>query len=169
MVEPLNRAPQPVGRAAIARTLGFLALWVVLIGPGLLDLAVGVFAAAAAAWTSILLTPPARSRLRWTAVLAVLPYFLWKSLVAGADVAWRALAWRVRVNPGFVTYPVALAAGPPRTFFAMFTSLMPGTLPCADESGSLVYHCLDIERPVAADLAKDEALLAGTLKAAGDD
>ncbi|MGH6623416.1 MAG: Na+/H+ antiporter subunit E [Burkholderiaceae bacterium] len=151
------------------RTLGFLALWVVLIGPGLLDLAVGVFAAAAAAWTSLRLTPPVPSRLRWSAVLAVLPYFLWKSLLAGADVAWRALAWRVRVNPGFITYPVALEVGTPRTFFAMFTSLMPGTLPCADEAGGLVYHCLDIERAVAADLAKDEALLAATLKGAGDE
>lgn len=153
----------------MTRTLAFLALWVVFIGPDLLDLAIGVFAAAAAAGTSLLLTPPVPSRLRWTAVLAVLPYFLWKSLVAGADVAWRALAWRVRVNPGFVTYPVALEAGTPRTFFAMFTSLMPGTLPCADEPGGLVYHCLDIERPVAADLARDEALLADTMKAAGDD
>lgn len=152
----------------LTRTLGFLALWVVLIGPGLLDVAVGVFAAAAAAWTSVRLTPPAPNRLRWTAVLRVVPYFLWKSLLAGADVARRALAWRVRVNPGFITYPVALDPGPTRTVFAMFTSLMPGTLPCAGESGGLVYHCLDVDRPIAADLAGDEALLAGTLKAAGD-
>jgi len=108
------------------------------------------------------------AQLKAVTLLAVLPYFLWKSLLAGTDVARRALAWRVRVNPGFVTYPVALEPGPARTIFAMFTSLMPGTLPCADQPGGLVYHCLDVERPIVGDLAEDEALLAGTLKAADD-
>jgi multicomponent Na+:H+ antiporter subunit E len=38
---------------------------------------------------------------------------------------------------------------------------MPGTLPVGtDADGALVYHCLDLDQPVAAALAREEALLA---------
>jgi multicomponent Na+:H+ antiporter subunit E len=38
---------------------------------------------------------------------------------------------------------------------------MPGTLPVGtDRDGSLVYHCLDLDQPIASSLARDEALVA---------
>ena len=76
------------------------------------------------------------------------------------DVALRALAPRVRLAPGFVRYAVKARRGPARNAFAMYTSLMPGTLPAADEEGALVYHCLDGNPEVAAQLADDERRLA---------
>jgi len=42
---------------------------------------------------------------------------------------------------------------------------MPGTLPVGtDRNDALVYHCLDLDQPVAAGLARDEALLIGLRK-----
>ena len=143
-----------------ARALAFYALWVVLIGTAPPDLAFGVAAAAAATWASVALTPPAATRIRWGAALALLPRFAWQSLAAGFDVALRALAPRVRLAPGFVRYAVKARRGPARNAFAMYTSLMPGTLPAADEEGALVYHCLDGNPEVAAQLADDERRLA---------
>jgi multicomponent Na+:H+ antiporter subunit E len=164
-----NVADRSVPSALAARAATFYALWIVLIGVAPADLAAGVLAAGAAAWTSVLLSPPSPRRMRWGNALALVPYFLWKSLVAGVDVARRALAPRVRVNPGFVTYPTKLPRGAARNTFATFTSLMPGTVPCADEEDSLVYHCLDGGAAVADGLAADESRLCGTVGAAGDD
>jgi multicomponent Na+:H+ antiporter subunit E len=55
---------------------------------------------------------------------------------------------------------VRIPDGPRRAAFGAFTSLMPGTLPVGtDRDGSLVYHCLDLEQPITASLARDEALV----------
>lgn len=154
------------GRAAPIRFAGFFAFWIVLIGTAPADLAAGVPAAAAATWTSLALTPPSARRVRWLALPALVPSFLRKSLVAGLDVALRALSPRVRLDPGFVAYPVRFPRGAARNAFAMYTSLMPGTVPCADERDALVYHCLDQGQPVAAELADEEARIAGVAEAA---
>lgn len=143
----------------VARAAAFYALWVVLIGTAPGDLAFGVAAAAAATWASVVLTPPSATRIRWGAALALLPRFAWQSLTAGFDVALRALAPRVRLAPGFVRFAVKAPRGPARNAFAMYTSLMPGTLPAADEDGALVYHCLDGNPEVAVQLAADERRL----------
>jgi len=47
-------------RAIVRRWVGYLALWVALIGLDPLDLVVGGFAAAVAAWASLRLLPRAR-------------------------------------------------------------------------------------------------------------
>ena len=154
--------------ALAARALAFYALWIVLIGAAPADLAVGVLAAGAAAWVSVVLLPASPRRRRWGNTLALVPYFLWKSLVAGVDVARRALAPRVRIDPGFVGYPTRLPRGADRNAFATFTSLMPGTVPCADEDGRLIYHSLDRGTAVADELAADEARLGGTSAGAAD-
>ena len=57
--------------AAIVRGAGFLGLWVVLIGLHPIDLAVGVFAAAAATWTSLRLLPPEAGRIRFAVLVAL--------------------------------------------------------------------------------------------------
>jgi multicomponent Na+:H+ antiporter subunit E len=46
---------------------------------------------------------------------------------------------------------------------------MPGTLPAGtDESGRLIYHCLDVEQPVLQELGQEEAQLVAALGAAPD-
>jgi multicomponent Na+:H+ antiporter subunit E len=157
-----NAAALPV-RAALARGAGFLAVWVVLIGASLSDLAAGVPAAAAATWTSLALLPPGPHRLRLTAVLSLIPHFLWQSVVAGTDVARRAFDPRLPLRPGFVACPARFRSGPARNAFACYTSLLPGTLPVEDDGETLLYHCLDTGQPVAAELSREETALAQVL------
>ena len=146
-------------RAAVVRGLGLFGLWVLLIGVGPGDLAAGVPTTAAATWVSLRLLPPRRVRLRLVAMPGLALRFLWQSLLAGADVARRALHPRLTLRPGFVAYPVRFSPGPARQAFAALTSLMPGTLPVGEEDGNLLYHCLDVEQPVLKQLAAEEAAL----------
>jgi hypothetical protein len=87
---------------ALARFLGLAALWIVLIRsvqPA--DLAVGALTAAAATWVSLRFLPPDAGRVKFAALAARLPRFLWQSVVAGIDVARRALAPGMPLRTGF--------------------------------------------------------------------
>lgn len=150
-------------RAALMRGAGFLGLWVVLIGFAPADLAAGVVAAVAATCTSLRLLPPQPGRVRLTALLSLIPHFLWKSVVAGWDVARRALDPRLPLRTGFVGHPARFRSPLARNAFASYTSLLPGTLPVQDDGETLLYHCLDIEQPVAKELASEETVLTQAL------
>lgn len=151
--------PRNVFRASLARAAGFLALWLILFGLNAADLPVGMLTAAAATWASLRLMPPGPWRLRPLALLRLALRFLWQSIVAGADVARRALDPRLPLRPGFVAYPVYFPPGTARNAFATLTSLLPGTVPAGDERGQLVYHCLDVDQPVLSQLAAEETAL----------
>src|SRR5262249_61249713 len=88
--------------AAIARGAGFLALWIVLIGLDPLDLAVGVFTAAAATWVSLRLLPSGSLRLRFAALPGLALGFVRQSVVAGLGVARRGFAPRLPLPAGVV-------------------------------------------------------------------
>lgn len=151
--------PRNVLRGSLARAAGFLALWQMLFGLNPADLPVGMLTAAAATWASLRLLPPGPWRLRPLALARLARRFLWQSIVAGADVARRALDPRLPLRPGFVAYPVYFPPGTARNAFATLTSLLPGTVPAGDERGQLVYHCLDVDQPVLSQLAAEEAAL----------
>jgi multicomponent Na+:H+ antiporter subunit E len=147
-----------------ARAAGLLGFWLLLIGADPGDLAVGVPTALAAAWASQRLLPRGTRRVRPGALAAIALRLAGQSLVAGLDVARRALAPRLPLQPGFVSHPLRLAPGPARDAFCALTSLLPGTVPSGrDERGALLVHCLDVSRPVAAQLAADEARFARAL------
>jgi len=131
----------------------------VLTAAGPADLAAGVLATVAATWVSVRLLPPGRSRFSPTALCRLALGFLYQSVVAGVDVARRALDPRLPLRPGFVTYPVRLPPGNARNVFTTLTSLLPGTVPAGEANGQLVYHCLDVDQPVVAQLAAEEAAL----------
>jgi len=149
---------------AAQRGAAFLALWLVLLpslAPG--DLAVGVIASGLATAASLALLPPQRGGVRFVPLLAGIPRFLWQSIVAGVDVARRALAPNLPLATGFVDYRSALPRGHARNAFATITSLMPGTLPCGEHADAIEFHCLDVEQPVVAQLAEEERRLAAAL------
>ena len=147
-----------LGRGAL-----FLVFWAALYGVGRADLLVGVFAAALATQTSLWVLPPGAQRVRLLPLCALLPRFLWQSLLAGWDVARRSLDPGLPLQPGLVRYRVGLAPGLHRNTFAAITSLLPGTVPCGEEDGQLIYHCLDTRQPVLQQLAAEEALLGRAL------
>src|ERR1700756_4247535 len=90
--------------------------------------------------------------------------FARQSIVAGADVAWRALDPRLPLRPGFVNYPAWLPAGAALDAFCAFMSLAPGTLAAgSNESGPMVVHCLDVGQRVSSNLTADEERFARAL------
>lgn len=151
-------------RGAVPRAALFGAFWVMLSGGDPASFAAGAIAVVAATWTSLRLLPAGAWRLRPLALLGLVLRFLRQSIVAGADVAWRALDPRLPLQPGFVRYPLRLPPGPARDAFCTLTSLLPGTVPSGlDPNGDLVVHCLDLRQPVLEQLAEEEARLARVL------
>ena len=144
----------------------FLGLWLVLMpSVKVADLAVGLVAVALATFCSLRLLPPKAGHLRFTALLGFIPHFLWQSVVAGVDVARRAMSPRMPLRPGFVVYPVGFRPGLARNEFTSITSLMPGSVPVGDSEDNVVYHCLDIGEPVVEQMAAEERLLRKALVA----
>jgi multicomponent Na+:H+ antiporter subunit E len=129
------------------------------------DLAVGVLASVGATWVSLRLLPPSSGCLHFGKLLALLPHFAWESVLAGVDVARRALSPRMSLSPGFVTCPLAFPPGFARNTFATITSNLPGSVGAGEIDDVLVYHCLDITAPVVEQLWKEERLLANALVA----
>jgi multicomponent Na+:H+ antiporter subunit E len=157
-------------RPVMLRAASFLVLWIVLSGGDKADLVPGAIAAIAATWASLRLLAPGKSHVRPAALGALALHLLRQSVISGADVAWRALDPRLPLRPGFVLYPVGLRPGLTRNMFATLMSLLPGTVPTgSDERGGLLIHCLDVEQPVAAQLAAEEALFVRVIAAAGGD
>jgi multicomponent Na+:H+ antiporter subunit E len=150
-------------RAAVFRTTFFFAFWLILYGMKSPDFVIGVSAAIAATWASLLLLSPGQWHLDPVALSKLFLRFAIQSIVAGIDVARRALDPRMPLRPGFVNYPVRFPPGPTRNTFATLTSLLPGTVPAGYQNGQIVYHCLDINQPVVSQLAAEEAALARAL------
>jgi multicomponent Na+:H+ antiporter subunit E len=89
--------------AAAIRATWFAALWLVLSRAQPAGLPAGAVAVVAATWTSLKLLPAGAWRLAPGALLRAVARFLRQSVVAGVDVARRALDPRLPLQPGFVT------------------------------------------------------------------
>lgn len=154
-------------RIAIGRAVLLFALWLMIAGYDIADLPIGIATAAAATWASLRLLPPSRLRLRLWSLTSFGMHFFKQSIVAGAQVAWLAFSPSMRLRPGFVTYRSRLQTDNARNAFCALSSLLPGTLPAGtDDEGAVRVHCLDVEQPVAANLAAEEALFSRMI---GDD
>jgi multicomponent Na+:H+ antiporter subunit E len=150
----------------MTRAACFTVLWLVLSGAQPAGLAAGTVAVVAATWTSLKLLPAGQWRLAPGALLRALARFLHQSVIAGVDVARRALDPRLPLRPGFVTCPMRVAPSVARSAVCTVASLLPGTLPARlDERGTLLIHCLDTDQPVAAQFTEDEAILFSAFRA----
>lgn len=140
------------------RTLLFALLWWILtegaIDSWLLGAPVVVFAALA----SEALLP----RLSWSllAIVRFVPFFLWRSLYGGVDVARRALHPRLPISPGLIDHRWRLPPGLPRVFMANTVSLLPGTLSAELDEEHLRVHVLDQTSTFASELTVIEARVA---------
>lgn len=151
-------------RISLARALCFLTLWIILMPSAKpADLVCGLIATVVATQMSLRLSPPAAGRVRLLALLVFVPHFLAQSLLAGIDVARRALHPRLPLQPGLVVYRVGFQPGMARNVFAIVTSLLPGSIPIDDTEDGLVYHCLDVAQPIAEQMADEERRLASAL------
>jgi multicomponent Na+:H+ antiporter subunit E len=151
---------------ALWRGAAFFLLWMLLmqsLKPS--DLMVGLLACVAACWVSLRLLPPSCGCLQFGQLLALLPHFVWESVLAGVDVARRAFHPGMPLQPGFVNCPLGFPPGFARNTFATITSLMPGSVAVDEAEGTLAYHCLDEASPVVEQIWKEERLLAKALVA----
>lgn len=152
--------------AFVIRSLLLFGFWLLLLEPESLapvaigvDWAVGALTALAAAALSLRLLPPAPRAPRLGALLKYLLRFLVQSLLAGLDVARRALDPRLPIEPGLLSQPTSLPPGAGRTLFGALTSQVPGTLAVdLDDPDRLLYHCLDRHQDATRGLTADEAL-----------
>jgi multicomponent Na+:H+ antiporter subunit E len=153
----------PLAVVAIRAVLLF-GIWIVVdqsAKPG--NLFVGALATIAATWLSLRLLPPAGGHVRIGALVALLPRFLWQSLVAGIDVARRAFSPGLPLDPGFVEYPVGLPRGSARNAFELISSLLPGSVATDEDERTIEYHCLDLGQPVVEQLKAEEQAYARAL------
>jgi multicomponent Na+:H+ antiporter subunit E len=152
--------------AAASRGAVFFGFWLAISGWKASDLPIGLIAAAGAAWTSLALLPPEGSWLRLGGLAALAVSFVRGSVMAGFDVARRALRPEMDLRPGFVTAPLRVSPGNARNAFCALASLMPGTLPVGMDEDSLLIHGLDVAQPIAQSLAHEEVLF---LRALGNE
>jgi multicomponent Na+:H+ antiporter subunit E len=156
--------PRTLSRAALVRATGFFLFWLILTGFDAADLIAGVLAAIFATWASLRLLPPGQWRLRPIKLTTFVLRFLFQSITAGFDVAWRALHPRMPLQPGFVIYRTQMPEGSTLRAFCTVSSLLPGTLPSGpDAGGGLAIHCLDVTQPAAEQLATEESLFVEAL------
>jgi multicomponent Na+:H+ antiporter subunit E len=144
-------------RGAAARAALFFGVWLMIAGWKAADLPVGVAAAGLALWASLALLPVRAVRPRYRALATLLLRIMRGSVVAGFDIARRALQPQLDLRPGVVRCPVSLPEGGARNLFFAIESLQPGTLPTGVVGDALIVHGLDISQPIASELAKDEA------------
>lgn len=143
--------------AALWRGGCCLLLWLMLAGAHLADFPAAAVAVVAAGWVSLRLLPPGAATLSPLGVALLALRFPAQSVLAGVDVAWRAVQPELKLRPGFVLFQPQLPQGLARDGFCTLTSLLPGTLPAGTNvMGALVVHCLDVRQPVAARLAREE-------------
>ncbi len=123
------------------RTLLFALLWWILTQGDINSWLVGapvVLLAVLASWWLL----PAIS---WSlpGIAGFVPFFLWRSLYGGVDVARRALHPRLPISPLLFDYRWRLPPGLPRVFMANTVSLLPGTLSAELGKEYLRVHVLD--------------------------
>jgi len=151
------------------RTLLAFVVWTILIAGDRDGMIVGILVAAAIAALSCRFAPPSGPRLRPLALLTFVPFFIWRSLAGGVDVAWRAFQPTPSLSPRFIRYPMRrLDAGPPRLVFVLTVSLLPGTLGSRLVNDRLWVHCLDGRGAIEEDLAAVERRVAGLFRSDAD-
>lgn len=155
----MRNASEIISWGWVTRFALWYGIWLVIAGWSPPNAMVGIPAAALATWAGMVLTPPGKRRLSLPRVAKYAARFVWQSVVAGVDVAWRVFLPKMPLHPGIVRVAPKLPEGPPRLLFRGIASLQPGSLACGvDEDGYLLFHCLDTRQDVegALLLAQDE-------------
>lgn len=130
-------------------------IWLVLAGWSPWNAVIGVAAAALATRVSVILLPAPGRPLSVPRVARYAAVFLWRSVVAGVDVAWRVLRPEMSLHPGIVKVAPRLPEGSASLLFRGLASLQPGSLACGvDADGYLLFHCLDTREDGAGALAR---------------
>lgn len=119
-------------------------LWVILAGADPASWVIGIPAVATALWAKSRLSDARVQGLSALGVIRFVPYFLRESVKGGVDVALRVLGPQVRVNPGYLDYPLRLRRPSARVLFLDVVNLLPGTLSADVQGDRAKIHTLDL-------------------------
>ncbi len=150
-------------KAILHRSALLGAIWAALTAPSLEGLAVGILAVPAAVWLSLHLLPARHPLVVWRLALH-LPRFVAGSVTGGIDVARRAFARDMPLDPGWVELPVDLPDGG-RVALGGEISLMPGTLAAGSHEDRLLVHLLDTGSGFDAAIPREAAEIAAMIGA----
>jgi multicomponent Na+:H+ antiporter subunit E len=140
------------------RAMLFALMWWVLTDGAMDSWLVGAPVVLFATLVSVMLLPPFSWSL--TGIVRFVPFFLWRSLHGGVDVARRALHPRLPISPGMVNYRWRLPPGLPRVVMANTVSLLPGTLSAELHKEYLRVHVLNRREDFLSELEKVEQRVA---------
>lgn len=125
-------------------------LWWVLTEGNWATWGLGVLAVVLATSASLKLLPPKAGGIRLSGLLAFFGFFVWNSVLGGAQVALLALRGRQALQPGVLDLSINLPPGAPRLLLVNTLGLMPGTVGMRLEDDRLRLHVLDERLPMLA-------------------
>ena len=140
------------------RALLFSMIWWVLTNGALNSWLIGAPVVLLATLVSVALLPP--SNWSFIGTVRFIPFFFWRSLHGGVDVAIRALHPRLPIAPGIYDHKWRLPTGMSRVFMANTVSLLPGTLSMELDDDYLRVHVLDHTGAFVIELIEIEAHVA---------
>lgn len=146
-------------RQVLRRSLELAIIWLILTGAHADAWLPGLIVVVPAAFASLLLPPGQTWNWRLLGLYRFLPFFLRRSLLAGIDVARRALSPTPGLEPGLHHYHWRLATGPARIFFANTVSLLPGTLSVGIGEDKLLIHTLNADQDLDRELTHLETMV----------
>lgn len=135
--------------------------------------AAGVVTVVAATVVSLRLAPPRRLRVKPLRLVQLAGYVVHHSLRGGFDVALRAFAPTLRVEPRVLELETDLLPGPAQLVFTCALSLPPGSLCCGVEGRRVSVHVLagresDVRRELGDLEARIAAAFPGEVHGATD-
>ncbi len=134
----------------ISRGLLFLFIWWILTDGASYSWWIGVPVVSLALVSSTVLLAP--QQFSWYEFIKFIPFFLVRSLLGGADVAWRAFHPSLPIIPDLFEFTTRLPRGMPQVFMANTISLLPGTLSATLDRGVIKVHVLDTQNDFMAEL-----------------
>ena len=153
----MTGTPEYVGRhlkGIALRALLFAGLWWGLTEGAVDSWIVGIPAVIGATLASYSLRSKRTSRWNLKGVISFAGFFVFESLRAGVDVAWRALT--LNIAPQIIEYESSLTDEKALTLFCATVSLLPGTLTTEIRERTLMIHTLDSRQPVREELRRLE-------------
>ena len=142
----------------LVRLAFFAGLWSLLTGGGWNSWVVGIPTVIIAASSSVALLPA--TSIVWLELLRFVPFFLWRSLLGGLDVARRTLQPTMPISPALVNYRLRLPAGLAQVLMLNTVSLLPGTLAADVKGDCATLHLLDATSNWEADIEAVEQRVA---------
>jgi len=143
-------------RSIVTRFAVFAGLWWIVTAGAAGSWLIGVPAVGAATFLSWRLRDARCLSVSIQGLTAFAGFFLLESVRGGLDVARRALARPVDVQPGYIIHRTELPPGLPRLFLSGSISLLPGTLTADMRGDELVVHSLATDPDPLAGIAACE-------------